>query len=291
MCMTSRYFLFSFPSFSFNSQWKCWIRNLGIKGGSNFRVYTLSQQNNLQYNIPSAEAEGALLKAWNLLWIEQWVNRSTFTWILRTFCKDNLKHLLSFSIGFWAFNLNANSVLNVMWCELISPSSISNLWQTSLTHTWPAPVNRHRTIQFNFNPELKTIETDNLNNWVESEWRLEFDCVLYCVVRTRTALVTLQMGRDIIADLRVYLFTANTLTAQPPYHKKVIVKSFSSVVQKYDRIIWKAGCPILQKVCLAEQDNYVGGRQITANCSHVTHSNIEQSEDTPISAINLQYYI
>ena len=174
--------IFFFPSLLFlltpNPNGNVGIRSLWIKGLSNFRVYTLSQQNNLQYNIPSAEAEGDLLKAWNLLWIEQWVNRSTFTWILRTFCKDNLKHLLSFSIGFWAFNLNANSVLNVMWCELISPSSISNLWQTSLTHTWPAPVNRHRTIQFNFNPELKTIETDNLNNWVESEWRLEFDCVL-----------------------------------------------------------------------------------------------------------------
>lgn len=176
--------IFFFPSLLFlltpNPNGNVGIRSLWIKGLSNFRVYTLSQQNNLQYNIPSAEAEGALLKAWNLLWIEQWVNRSTFTWILRTFCKDNLKHLLSFSIGFWAFNLNANSVLNVMWCELISPSSISNLWQTSLTHTWPAPVNRHRTIQFYFNPELKTIETDNLNNWVESEWRLEFDCVLCC---------------------------------------------------------------------------------------------------------------
>ena len=235
----ARYFLFSFPSFSFNSQWKCWIRNLGIKGGSNFRVYTLSQQNNLQYNIPSAEAEGALLKAWNLLWIEQWVNRSTFTWILRTFCKDNLKHPLSFSIGFWAFNLNANSVLNVMWCELISPSSISNLWQTSLTHTWPAPVNR-RTIQFNFNPELKTIETDNLNNWAESEWRLEFDCVLCCEDEDSSG-----YNRDGSGHYCRHSFSPFHSQHSATIPKKVIVKSFSSVVQKYGRIIWKSGCPIL----------------------------------------------
>ena len=58
--------------------------------------------------------------------------------------------------------------------------------------------------------------------------------IVYCVVRTRTALVTTEMGRDIIADIRFHLFTANTLTATIP--KKVIVKS-SSVVQKYGRII------------------------------------------------------
>ena len=47
--------------------------------------------------------------------------------------------------------------------------------------------------------------------------------IVYCVVRTRTALVTTEMGRDIIADIRFHLFTANT---QPPYQKKSLLKVF-----------------------------------------------------------------
>ena len=45
---------------------------------------------------------------------------------------------------------------------------------------------------------------------------------MYCVVRTRTALVTTEMGRDIIADISFHLFTANTLTAHHTTKKSLL---------------------------------------------------------------------
>ena len=74
--------------------------------------------------------------------------------------------------------------------------------------------------------------------------------IVYCVVRTRTALVTTEMGRDIIADLRFHLFTANTLTAHHTTKKSLLQvflllyknmggSSEKLVVPSYRKYVWQ----------------------------------------------------